>query len=69
MLSNKIAKTTHTSHDSGLKVEPVNKIATIYESKNQIIPQSYAGDATYSNSIDNNKHVPGNKISGYDYYY
>ena len=39
------------------------QVTTIYESKGEIVPQSYSGDATYTSITENNKHITNNKNS------
>lgn len=39
-------------------------VTTIYSSRGEVVPQQYAGDATYTQATEQNKHVPGAKTSG-----
>lgn len=50
--------------DSVPSVVGTSVVTTIYESKNEVLPQQYAGDATYSSVTEENKHIPGSKMSG-----
>ena len=37
----------------------------VFESANSLVPQQYAGDATYTTEVDNAAKAVGNKYTGY----
>jgi hypothetical protein len=41
------------------------RVTQVFESANSLVPQQYAGDATYTTEVDNAAKAVGNKYTGY----